>query len=187
MVDSTDGLYVVVSGDIAPLRSALAEASSVSTKFANDLTTAFTDAALKGKQLSDVFRQLVLSLSQTALGAALSPFTKLFGNTLAQFFPNGNSTAALPLPFASGGVIASPMSFPLGGGQSGIAGEAGPEAIMPLVRGADGRLGVKSSGGGSNVTINFNVTTPDAQSFKRSQGQIAAMLNRMVARGARNL
>jgi len=43
------------------------------------------------------------------------------------------------------------------GGKMGVLGEAGPEAIMPLTRGADGRLGVQSSGGGGNV-ININTS-----------------------------
>ena len=69
----------------------------------------------------------------------------------------------------------------------GIAGEAGPEAILPLSRGSDGRLGVRAQGGGAGVNVTFNVTTPDADSFRRSEGQIAAMLSRVVGRGQRNL
>jgi phage-related minor tail protein len=64
-------------------------------------------------------------------------------------------------------------------------GEAGPEAIMPLTRGADGRLGV-SAQGGQRVTVNMNISTPDAQGFQRSQAQIAAQVNRAIARGNRN-
>ena len=71
---------------------------------------------------------------------------------------------------------------------SGIAGEAlGLRPILPLSRGADGRLGVKAEGRGGPVNITFNVTSPDADSFRRSEGQIAAMLSRAVSRGQRNL
>ena len=93
----------------------------------------------------------------------------------------------MPQPFAKGGVIASPVTFPLGGGRTGLAGEAGPEAIMPLARGPDGRLGVRSQSGGGAVNITVNVSTPDAESFRRSESQIAAMLSRAVSRGQRNL
>ncbi len=55
--------------------------------------------------------------------------------------------------FASGGVVNSPTYFPMKNGL-GLMGEAGPEAIMPLTRGADGKLGVKASGGSSKVTVN---------------------------------
>ena len=61
-------------------------------------------------------------------------------------------------PFADGGVINSPTIMPIGGGQAGLAGEAGPEAILPLSRGSDGKLGVKSSGGGGAITVNQNIT-----------------------------
>ncbi len=183
---SEDGLYVVIGGDIAPLRSALSDASRMSGKFANDLTRAFTDAAVKGRDLSDVLKQLAVSLSKHTLEAALSPISSAFGSMLTQLI-GGGLAPSLPLPFARGGVIASPMTFPLGGNRMGLAGEAGPEAILPLARGRDGRLGVRAESGGGGVNITFNVTAQDAASFRRSEGQIAAMLSRVVGRGARNL
>lgn len=186
MTERDDGLFVVIGGDISPLRASLSEASRLSNKFANDLTRGFEDAALKGRALSDVLRSLALSLSKHALETALSPLTHAFGDTLVQLLGGGTRLPVPPLPFAKGGVIASPISFPLGG-RMGLAGEAGPEAIMPLARGPDGRLGVRSDGGSGQVRVTFNVTTPDAQSFRRSEGQIAAMLNRVVGRGNRNL
>ena len=70
-------------------------------------------------------------------------------------------------------------------GGTGLMGEAGPEAIVPLARGRDGKLGIRSNGGGVNVMV--NISTPDAQSFQRSQSQITAMMARAVARGQRNL
>ena len=88
-------------------------------------------------------------------------------------------------PFAKGGVIAAPSFFPLGGSRVGLAGEAGPEAIMPLARGPDGRLGVAASGAASNVTI--NIATPDAESFRRSETYLTGLIARAVARGQRGL
>ena len=72
-------------------------------------------------------------------------------------------------------------------GQVGVAGERGAEAIMPLARGPDGRLGVASSGGGSPMNVTFNVQATDADSFARSESQIAALLSRAVSMGQRNL
>lgn len=181
-MEPNDGISVVIGGDIAPLRSALGEASRLSSSFASNLTRAFTDAAVKGRDLSDVLKSLALSLSQNTLDAALQPIRKALGDGLTQILGG-----ALPVPFAKGGVISSPINFPLGGHHVGLAGEAGPEAILPLARGSDGRLGVRAGGGGQGVNITFNVTTPDAQSFRRSEGQIAAMLSRVVGRGQRNL
>lgn len=68
--------------------------------------------------------------------------------------------------FASGGVVDSPTLFKFASGGSfrtGVMGEAGPEAILPLKRGADGKLGVTLNGGGGDagggvsVVQNFNV------------------------------
>jgi phage-related minor tail protein len=89
------------------------------------------------------------------------------------------------MPFARGGVVSQPTSFPMRNGR-GLMGEAGPEAIMPLARGADGRLGVQTAGGGRAVNVTVNVTTPDVAGFARSQSQIAAQMGRALARGERN-
>jgi phage-related minor tail protein len=102
------------------------------------------------------------------------------------FSKGGAIARGVPVPFASGGIIQSPIAFPLAGGRMGLAGERGAEAIMPLSRGADGRLGVAARGSGG-VNVTFNVTTPDAESFRRSETQVAAMLARAVSLGQRNL
>ena len=96
----------------------------------------------------------------------------------AEFFSQGRV-----MPFAKGGVVSSgPTMFPMRGGR-GLMGEAGPEAIMPLARGADGRLGVQTAGGGRPVNVTVNVSTPDVKGFERSQSQIAAQMARAL--GAR--
>lgn len=183
-MEPNDGLFVVIGGDVAPLRAALSEASSLGSKFASDLTRAFEDAALKGRSLADVLKQLALSLSAHAFEAALAPLTKALGGGLAQLFGGG---LAGVVPFAQGGVIAAPVAFPLGERKLGLAGEAGAEAILPLARSRDGRLGVRAEGAAPQLSITFNVAAQDAESFRRSEGQIAAMLSRAVSRGARNL
>jgi phage-related minor tail protein len=70
-------------------------------------------------------------------------------------------------------------------GGRGLMGEAGPEAIMPLARGPDGRLGVQTAGGRA-VNVVMNITTPDVQGFQRSQSQVAAQVSRALSRGQRN-
>jgi len=89
-------------------------------------------------------------------------------------------------PFAKGGVVSAPTYFGSAGGL-GLMGEAGAEAILPLKRGPDGALGVAAGGGGGGAQIVFNVTAQDAASFRKSEGQIAAMLTRAVGRGQRSL
>ncbi|MEL6577022.1 MAG: phage tail tape measure protein, partial [Pseudomonadota bacterium] len=73
------------------------------------------------------------------------------------------------------------------GGRTGLMGEAGPEAIMPLSRGPDGRLGVRAEGGGASPSVTVNIQTADIESFRRSRGQVAAGIARAVGLGARRL
>jgi phage-related minor tail protein len=70
---------------------------------------------------------------------------------------------------AKGGIIDRPTPFAAGGGRTGLMGENGPEAIMPLVRDDQGRLGV---GGGGQQTLVMHIHTPDADSFRKSRGQV---------------
>ena len=183
---------VEIDADTTALEQQLAQSARLGRQFGNALTTAFEGIALRGRSLGDVLRTLGLSLSRMTLQAAFRPLEQTFGNFLSRLlsgmaFQNGGVVRqGLPVPFASGGVIASPALFPLQGGRVGLAGERGAEAIMPLARGPDGRLGVQASGA-SGISVTFNVTTPDAESFRRSETQIAAMLARAVGQGRRNL
>ncbi len=184
MPGTDDGIMVGIGADIAPFRTALSDASRLSGRFASDLTRAFEDAAIKGRTLSDVLKQLALSLSRQTLQAALSPITSIFASGIGGLLGGVSPVVR----HAQGGVIASPITFPLIGQRTGLAGEAGPEAILPLARGPDGRLGVAATGGQPQaINVTFNVTAQDADSFRRSEGQIAAMLSRVVGRGQRNL
>lgn len=78
--------------------------------------------------------------------------------------------------FANGGVVGSPTYFGYEGGRRrGLMGEAGPEAIMPLARGADGKLGVRASAQASGPTFVFNI----ASGVTRTE--LAAMVPQMTA------
>ncbi|MGD9866725.1 MAG: phage tail tape measure protein [Hyphomicrobiales bacterium] len=194
MFERADGLKLTIDADTAPLRRELAEAGRLGNSFGSTLTRAFEGAAVRGQKLSDVVRSIAMSLSRTALSAALRPVGNAIAGGLSGAISNALGFArggvlrnGMTVPFAQGGVIASPVAFPLSNGRLGLAGEAGPEAILPLARGSDGRLGVRSQQPGGAVSITFNVTTPDAESFRRSESQLAAMLARMASRGERNL
>ena len=65
-------------------------------------------------------------------------------------------------------------------------GERGAEAVMPLARGPDGRLGVRA-GGGRPVSVTVHIAAGDVESFRRSESEVAASLARAVARGQRGL
>lgn len=182
---------VDITANTDPLKRSLDEAGRLGDQFASRLTGAFEAVALHGRKVEDVVRSLMLSLSNMALKAAFKPFEDLLGSAfnglLAPAFGGSSAAPALPVPFAKGGVIAAPATFPLPGGHSGLAGERGAEAILPLARGPDGRLGVRADGQSAGVNITLNIATPDAQSFRRTQTQLAAMLHRVAGTGQRNL
>jgi hypothetical protein len=88
--------------------------------------------------------------------------------------------------FANGGVVGGPTYFPMSGGKTGLMGEAGPEAIMPLKRGKDGKLGVATDGGGSQtVTVvqNFSFQANGDESVKRIIAQAAPSISAMAQKG----
>jgi lambda family phage tail tape measure protein len=174
--------------------------------FGKSISNAFAKGIVEGKRFEDVLRSVGQSITQGLLKTALQPLTSSLSSllttgvkSLTGLFTGGlaNLTGLSGLgkaagnisvaPFADGGVIAQPSYFPLGRGL-GLMGEAGAEAILPLSRGPDGKLGVSAGGSGAramNVTV--QVSTPDADSFRRSEAQVSAAIARAVARGSRAL
>ena len=100
-------------------------------------------------------------------------------NPLGVLNANGNAFGANGIvPFAKGGIVNSPTLFPFAKG-IGLMGEAGPEAIMPLRRGADGKLGVMAAGGGGDINVVVNV---DASGSKvEGDEQEGKQLGRVIA------
>ncbi len=95
------------------------------------------------------------------------------------------------MAFANGGIVSSPTLFKFGNGKNGIMGEAGTEGILPLKRGNNGQLGVQLFGGSKQqsapIYLSMTINTPDANSFRQSQGQILADAQRQLSRAGRNL
>lgn len=181
------------------LSGSLGELSALSRAFGTTLTGAFRGAALQGRELDDVLRSIAYSISNASLDRAFAPVTNGLSNTvnatlvsgfksLLGFRDGGVFEGGRVVPFASGGVVARPTYFPLGGDRTGLMGEAGAEAILPLSRGSDGRLGVAARGEGARpVSVTVNVATPDVESFRRSQTVLQTQLARAVGRGRRGL
>ncbi len=136
----------------------------------NSLKQGLIDAIVEGKNFSDVLGNVAKMLAKAALEAALFGKNGLFsglggggggllGGLFDALFPsaNGNvfSGGHHVTAYANGGVVGGPTYFPMKGGQMGLMGEAGPEAIMPLTRLPNGKLGVASSGQ-SGVSVTFS-------------------------------
>ncbi len=176
-------------------------ASKTGQELGRVLSGAFDDLIVGSASFQEILKSLAVDLAKLAaqdiFGSASGGATGATGEAgsvlgdlfSALFTPNAKGNALQNgriHAFAKGGVLSDPTLFPMAGGL-GLAGEAGAEAILPLARGADGKLGVASQGGGHPISVTFNVTASDAASFRRSESQIAAMLQRTVSRGARNL
>jgi lambda family phage tail tape measure protein len=195
MADDTDILSTSTTLDNLSLKTK--DLTAGAQGFARAMTQAFSASITGGKQFDDVLKSLALRMSDLAVKLAFKPLEKsltsgitsllsgLTGSTDATNASGSLKAASGAIkPFAGGGVIGTPTYFPLTGGGVGLAGEAGPEAIMPLQRGPDGRLGVAASGGN---TINVQIATPDLDSFRRSESYITGQIARAVARGQRSL
>jgi phage-related minor tail protein len=181
-----------LSGAVEGLERRTSRLAASANGFAGAMSRAFTSSIAGGKQFDDVLKGLALRLSSMALMAAFRPLAQGLMAGINSLFAGMTGGAAPKAamgaikPFAAGGVIGTPTYFPLMTGGAGLAGEAGPEAILPLARGHDGRLGVAMQGGAAaNVTV--NISTPDVEGFRRSETYIAGQIARAVARGQRSL
>ena len=166
---------------------------------------AFEGAIQRGESLSGVLKGLALDLAEIALKSAGNA---LLDSILGGLFGGGGSFVETGIggPISSGGLFAKgaafaggrrltalarggalsnrilrrPTLFPLAGGL-GLAGEAGPEAVLPLARMGSGELGVKAAmtrlpdvpssfAGGApvtNLTFNIDATGADEKAIRR--------------------
>lgn len=169
----TDDDYLTAEGGVNALGDTISDLEGRSRAFGLALTAALKGATIDGKGLDGVLQTLGNRLSSIALSAGLKPLETLVSNGVSSAASGLGSLFAFAdggvpgrvVPFADGGVVSAPSYFPMGG-DMGLMGEAG-------------------AGGGTQIV--FNVTAQDAQSFQKTEGQIAAMLARTAGRGRRQL
>ena len=201
-IDALQGRFEAAGGSAGQLTAEMAklrenmvfaqrEVGRLSSSFSADLKGAFDDVVFDGRRLSDTLRDVALSMAEAVYNTAMRPIQDTIGSAIAGGI-NGliggvlsGGTGAQVQAFARGGVGNGPTWFPMRQG-IGVMGEAGAEAILPLSRGSDGRLGVRSESAGRPVQVTVNVTTPDVEGFQRSRSQIALQMNRALGLAARN-
>ncbi|MBI5111868.1 MAG: phage tail length tape measure family protein [Rhodovulum sp.] len=138
------------------------------------LAQAMRDGKITGDELVSVLGSLQSRLIQLAAnsvwdtlikgamgggasgGGMFSWLSGLFGSANGNVFSFGNV-----IPFAAGGIVTAPTIFPMARG-AGLMGEAGPEAIMPLRRAPDGRLGVVAANSNGGIAPMLNVVVNEA-------------------------
>jgi len=169
----------------------------------NNLGDAFADFVTTGKAnftdfANSVLKDLARIFAKKALfqGLSLIPGVGSFlglggGGGGGSAGPNVDAIAAYMnadgnvfaknkiVPYAMGGIVNKPTLFPMANG-AGLMGEAGPEAIMPLRRGPNGRLGVESSGSIGNVVVNVDATGSSVQGNQPDASQLGKAIGQAV-------
>lgn len=127
--------------------------------------------------VASVLEGFAKMMAQQAMMQAAMAAMSAFG------FANGGAFEGGVQMFADGGVVSSPTAFPMAGNKVGVMGEAGPEAIMPLSRDANGRLGVKaaSSSGGNVINVAPQVTLNIGSVDSKERAQELAMTMKQVS------
>ena len=150
----------------------------LTTNLAGAAVNAFTSMSDKlhefvttGKaNFTDFANSLLSDLSRIFIRFAMFQAVKGLFPGISSFLMSANGNAFAKngiVPFAKGGIVNRPTLFQYangGSGRFGLMGEAGPEAIMPLRRGANGRLGVEASGASAgHVTVNVDASGSSVQ------------------------
>ena len=174
--------------------------TNVAKQFATTLVDSFRSVVDGTMSVGDAFKQMSIKIIQQILNVLIyQPLIQALTNAFLPGMGTGLFGAATsflagpkPMPgipaggsvrgshmFADGGVIGSPTYFGMANGGMGVMGEAGPEAILPLVRGANGKLGVQ---GGGNVTVqqNFNFAANGDDSVKKIIAEAAPGIAKMT-------
>lgn len=211
---SQEELEAIVNG-IAGITPVIKEATDDWTEFATQAARNIQDAlgqtiadTLSGdfQNIGQMWKNLLIRMASEAaaaqIGAALfggygkggnSDIGGLFGDILK--LVASSSGGGLPLPsleFASGGIFGAggrlldaPRIFPFANG-IGVAGEAGPEAIMPLKRGKDGKLGVAAQGG-TGTTVQVTYAPQIHVDSRADRAATAAVVSQAVQQSQRDM
>lgn len=101
------------------------------------------------------------------------------GGTLDKLFADGASFRhGRVVPFAQGGVVQSASTFPMSGNRTGLMGERGAEAIMPLKRMPSGQLGVQAQAQQPNINI-YNQSGSNIETVQRPDGETDIFIRRV--------
>ena len=133
--------------------------ADVVVKGIKGMEDALVNFVMTGKlNFKNLANSIIADMARIAIQQTI---TKPFTNFISGFFGNANGNAFVDgkvQKYAYGGVVNKPTIFPMANGM-GLMGEAGAEAILPLRRGSNGKLGVQSSGGSiGNIVVNVDAS-----------------------------
>lgn len=160
-------------------------AGQVKSAMANALQgmeDALVNFVMTGKlAFKDLARSIIADITRIVIRSAIiSPILGAFGIKVGSAKGNVFSGGEHLQEYAMGGIVNRPTLFPMKNGM-GLMGEAGAEAIMPLKRGSDGKLGVTAQGGGSNVVnVSVNASGTSAQGNTMKASQLGKMIGTAI-------
>lgn len=157
-----------------------AQIQSVTSATLNGFSSQLASVLVDGQaNFQDFAKSILKMLAEIALKMAIVKGFEAFGFGGVTANANGGVYNSPGLSAYSGQVVSKPTLFPFARG-AGLMGEAGPEAILPLRRGIDGKLGVVAasgrSGGEVNQTIQINIQN-DGSNGEIGPGAIQKLLN----------
>jgi len=144
----------------------------IETSVSNHFTKLVTGQEKIGKALKSMILDISTDILNMYVKIALEK--TIFSNTTG----SGGSTSSNWFSKLFGGNRAG--GGPVFGGNSYIVGEHGQEVFTP---GSNGTITPNSAGSGGGTHVTYNIQTPNAESFKRSQSQLSADTLRAVNKG----
>jgi hypothetical protein len=182
-----DGIYRALNGDFESIGEAW---KTLLFRMMADALAADLSSKIFGKNgvggLLSMFGSIAGSLSGLGGAGKAAGGTKISTGGTTGFAAKGAFFDGNVAKFALGGIVNSPTPFQFASGGSfhnGLMGEAGPEAIMPLKRDSQGRLGVSGGGSGRNVVITQNINIDS----RTDRTEVHAIVSRAVKQGNADL
>ena len=173
-----------VANSAMDLRSQIGE---LAVGAVNKLADGFVELAMTGKaSFGALARSILMDLQRMILKALFFKAIMKFAPGLGKFlgFADGGVVESAKgnvfaqnkvVPYKSGGVIDKPVIFPMAKGM-GLAGEAGPEGVLPLKRNKEGKLGVIAQGGGvGNIVVNVDASGSSVEGDESSSRQLGEL------------
>ena len=147
----------------------------------NSLNNLFSGSGGGGKSSAGGLLGTIGGLAGSFFGPAGSAIGGFLGNTIGGLFKNAKGNAFMHghvVPFAQGGVVQSASTFPMSGNRTGLMGERGAEAIMPLKRTPSGQLGVQAQVQQPNINI-YNQSGANIETVQRPDGETDIFIRRV--------
>ena len=165
------------------IKSVQESMADVVVKGIKGMEDALVNFVTTGKlSFKDLTKSIISDMARMAIQQSI---TKPLANFVGGLFnAKGNvfNQQGLVSAYAKGGVVDKPTFFKYGGmGKLGILGEAGSEAILPLSRGSDGKLGVQASGGtGTVINVSVDASSTDVSGNANEGNQLGQAIANAV-------